>query len=326
MSPAAAQEVEAALKPDLFARPQALLSINFAGVDPDDAALLAELAGGKPIRSASFAGAASPRASPSAAQLVRAVGAVGANGGAESAALEHFPLDHTALPTCGEACMEELLKEALAAQGASYAPGAGPLSGTVTLGVGDASVALDIKGLAERLWAVELAALHRSAADAAAEERRRNAQEPGRVPTPALLQATLVSPQALRASLGAADPRADAAVAMLAKAAAAAHAAVSEASGGRAAMHAALLGDVPVTGTGLKPLLQWQDAHRRRLQGTGTGASTPEEQAASVNWATSSAAWATAIILVFFALVSCYTLANMRFKLDSLLYSRQKAE
>lgn len=31
-------------------------------------------------------------------------------------------------------------------------------------------------------------------------------------------------------------------------------------------MHVALLGDVPLAGGGLKPLLQWQDAHRRRLQ------------------------------------------------------------
>ena len=45
------------------------------------------------------------------------------------------------------------------------------------------------------------------------------------------------------------------------------------------------------------------------------GASAGEGQAASVDWATSSAAWATAIILVFFAIVSCYTLARMRFKL-----------
>ena len=31
-------------------------------------------------------------------------------------------------------------------------------------------------------------------------------------------------------------------------------------------MHVALLGDVPVASGGLKPLLQWQDAQRRRLQ------------------------------------------------------------
>ena len=33
-------------------------------------------------------------------------------------------------------------------------------------------------------------------------------------------------------------------------------------------MHVALLGDVPLAGGGMKPLLQWQDAHRRRLQGS----------------------------------------------------------
>ena len=39
-------------------------------------------------------------------------------------------------------------------------------------------------------------------------------------------------------------------------------------------MHVALLGDVPAKGGGLKPLLQWQDAHRRKLQGFSEGAHT----------------------------------------------------
>ena len=67
-------------------------------------------------------------------------------------------------------------QEALAAQNASYAPGAAPLSGAVTVGGGGAgagAVTLDLNGVAERLWAVELASLHRAAADAASEERRR---------------------------------------------------------------------------------------------------------------------------------------------------------
>jgi hypothetical protein len=65
-------------------------------------------------------------------------------------------------------------QEALAAQNASYAPGTAPLSGAVTLSGGDGgAVTLDLSGVAERLWAVELASLHRAAADAASEERRR---------------------------------------------------------------------------------------------------------------------------------------------------------
>lgn len=65
------------------------------------------------------------------------------------------------------------VQEALAAQGASYVPGAGPLAGKAVLRGDGADVEMDLSGLAERLWAVELAALHRAAADAAAEERRR---------------------------------------------------------------------------------------------------------------------------------------------------------
>ncbi len=53
---------------------------------------------------------------------------------------------------------------------------------------------------------------------------------------PALLQATLLSPQALRASHGADDPRAAAAAAALAAAGAAAHAAVSDAYASRCAV------------------------------------------------------------------------------------------
>ena len=60
-----------------------------------------------------------------------------------------------------------------------------------------------------------------------------NAQEPGRALVPALLQATLVSPQALRGSLGPEDSRVSAAVASLAAAGATAHAAVADAFGDR---------------------------------------------------------------------------------------------
>ncbi len=62
------------------------------------------------MRSARFVGAQqrSPSANPSASQLVRAVSAAAVGGG--PASLEHVPLDHTSLPTCGDACMEELLK------------------------------------------------------------------------------------------------------------------------------------------------------------------------------------------------------------------------
>lgn len=67
-------------------------------------------------------------------------------------------------------------QEALGAQNASYAPGGAPLCGAVTLGAGRDAAVLDLGGLAERLWAVELAALHGAAAHAAAEERRRCAR------------------------------------------------------------------------------------------------------------------------------------------------------
>lgn len=67
-------------------------------------------------------------------------------------------------------------QEALAAQNASYAHGGGPLSGTATLDAGRDAIVLDLGGLAERLWAVELAALHGAATHAVAEERRRCAR------------------------------------------------------------------------------------------------------------------------------------------------------
>ena len=67
----------------------------------------------------------------------------------------------------------DAVQEALAAQNASYVPGMGPLAGKATLHGSGADAQLDLGGLAERVWAVELAALHRAAADAAAEERRR---------------------------------------------------------------------------------------------------------------------------------------------------------
>ena len=61
------------------------------------------------------------------------------------------------------------MQKALAAVGATYAPGAGPLKGTVTFN----SVEVPISSTAGRLWATELAALYQSAQDAAQEHIRR---------------------------------------------------------------------------------------------------------------------------------------------------------
>ena len=78
--------------------------------------MLAKLANGKPMRSATFAGAkkrgaVGPSAGQAAAQLLDSVGALGSGGVGEAlGGLERLALDHTALPSCGEACMEELLK------------------------------------------------------------------------------------------------------------------------------------------------------------------------------------------------------------------------
>lgn len=93
------------IKPSRLLIPDAALSSP-----ADNDAVLAKLAGGRPVRSARFVTAQQrgPGANPSASQLVRAVSAVAVGGG--PASLEHVPLDHTSLPTCGDACMEELLK------------------------------------------------------------------------------------------------------------------------------------------------------------------------------------------------------------------------
>ena len=65
-----------------------------------------------------------------------------------------------------------------------------------------------------------------------------------------------------------------------------------------------------------RPGLAALAAERQRASArVPAGAATPEEQTASVNWATSSAAWSTVIILIIFALFSCHAIANMRFKL-----------
>ena len=62
------------------------------------------------------------------------------------------------------------IQTALAAVGATYAPGAGPLKGIVTFN----SVEVPISSTAGQLWATEMAALYQSAQDAAQEHVRRS--------------------------------------------------------------------------------------------------------------------------------------------------------
>ena len=48
--------------------------------------------------------------------------------------------------------------------------------------------------------------------------------------------------------------------------------------------------------------------------------------AAAIAWTVGSAAWISALLFLVFGIAACQVLAGMKFKQDSLLYSRTKTD
>ncbi|KAK9828754.1 hypothetical protein WJX72_001930 [[Myrmecia] bisecta] len=322
VSAVVSQQVEALIKPNIFARPEALLAIQIAGVDPavvtkeSAAALLGE----RPQHRVTF-NAAAPHTA-----LVTALRAV-AEG--TPSRLNYHALDFTGLSGCSDACVEQLLKETLAGLGGSYSPGPGPMTGIVNLpsSTSGPPVQLDLGSLAERLWATELATLHQTVADVIAEKVRREAQGEDSGPAaPELLEATLVGMQGVLEAHGADSAQYAAAWAALVAELRGAQDKLSKAFNNRLVSQISLLGEVPAGKDNMRSLLQWREAHRFRqllapVPGYTAGNETSPEQ-----WATKAIAWTSFIILLFFTLAGICCLTNMQFKRDSLLYGRAKAD
>lgn len=308
------EEVDALLKPDIFSRPQAVFSVHFAGLETVEE--LAKLGGSLPATEVAFT-----ERRQAASKLLSAV----SQSAAYEPGLSHKLLDHTSLPGCGDTCVEEALKAAVPHYGANYTTEGAPMTGVVqarhTL---HSSLGLHLSNVALRLWAVELAALHRSAKDAVEEKARKEAQEQAPDRERQLFDCTLLSLQGLSAEFGADSPEYQAAGQLLVTAVANAQAALAKAYSDRLVTMVALLGEVPATSNSLKGLLVWRENQRRRslLQDQPSNSTSAD----SNQFSTSAAAWISGLIMVFFLVTGCYCLANMQFKQDSLLYPRTKTD
>jgi hypothetical protein len=303
------EQVDSVITPDVFSRPIALAAIHVAGASGQSLA-------DKPSIAASLAATGAP-----AGSLLQAVAGL-----ASSTHLEQVALDYTTLPGCSDACIETILQAVLPVFAANYTQGAGPLKGALSLpdtsSEASGHIELNLEQPADRLFAVELAALQQTVQDAIAEIHRRKAQEPTARQPPQLLETTLISIQALSGAYGPDSPQVAAAWRSMR---AVLHDCLQQLQEGynhRIATYIALLDDVQLPGAKqgkLKGLLLWREHHRHMLAAGANDYSTT----AFVAWV---CAWAVFIILLAFAFSGCHCLTNMKFKQDTLLYGKSRAD
>eukprot|EP00891_Asterochloris_glomerata_P004754 jgi/Astpho2/4754/fgenesh1_pg.00067_%23_213_t len=307
-------QLAAVLQPNLFSRPRAVMAVQLAGVSSDNSATQLLLKNSL-ASAASFELSSASNGLP-ASQLMRAVESVVTEA---QQSITHVPLDHSGLLDCSDACLEESLKAALKqCSTGGYTPGSGSLQGVISLRRADGTSAqLSLTEASIRLWANELAALYQTGTDAAEEHERRVAQGDARADDPILLEATLVSLQALQGT-----PEYHVALEATVAVLRSLQQQLARTYDNRVATQIILLGRVPQAATGLKGLAVWKQTHMQRR----TLLQSAPSEASSVTWSYMAAAVLTFIILAVSIYAAIHCLVNMDASRDSLLYSGAKTD
>eukprot|EP00884_Botryococcus_braunii_P022494 jgi/Botrbrau1/8929/Bobra.0148s0042.1 len=290
------EEAEAILQPDVFHRPTALATIHIAGLTPGDVAAegVKTIAGGSPITEAAFD---SKFPSIPGTDLVVAV----AHGTASPVVLERS-LDTASLVGCDDACTESALQEVAEGLGAKYISGERPMQGRLQVGEGEEEVGLDLSSLPLRLLASEVAGLSRSSRQLAGSGHLRTGEA-----APHVLEATLVGLQAVRSAYGRESPQYEACWQLLSQTLAASLQHLRTAYNGSVVMQVGVLGEVPNQARGLKQLLSWGEAHRRRsLLSTNPLLAGAAEEREAQDFANKAAG---VISFLLFLLFSCQQLS-----------------
>lgn len=313
-----AQEVENLVGGNVFVKPRALLTVQLLGVSPDamDNPVTESIARGRPVLKADTI----QEEKDSVATFLKVVDA-----GKAGTTVPYSPLDHTAYMSCGDACVEEQLKDSLHTFNGNYTAGVGPLNGVLQIPAGGApeqAVDLDLTQLPNRMFAAEIAALYHAGAAAAhlATEESKN----GVAKATHQLDSTLWSLQGLKFEYGADSLVYNSALAAVAKVLGDVHDKLANAHGNGLATQISLIGDVPFANS-LKDLVKFQ-AFRQRRSLLQAIPALPIDYDGTIKFQTRSAAILSFILVVVFLIAGCHCLTNMKFKEDSLLYSRAKME
>ncbi|KAK9831814.1 hypothetical protein WJX74_010478 [Apatococcus lobatus] len=316
----ASAQAEQMLKPDIFTRPQAVLSLQVAGQTFD----VGQVAGGRATRQEAIA------QGTSALQLSASLQAVSSSAGPD---LEVHRADFATMPGCSDACLEALLEESLLAIGGNYTVGVGgPMRGVARVWQSEGSeaqaVSLDLQQLPVRLWAAEIAVLRHTASELATEKARREAQRVQRGGSSWLLEGTVVGLQALSQDGQTSPAQAAGAQLALQTTIRQAQDMLSLAFADRLVTQVVMLAEVPTFTSSLQDLLQWRAASLRTSPSPirSLGGTLPSGGRNSLNWQTDASAWLSFILIVAFLAAGIHCLTNMQFKKDSLLYGRAKAD
>ncbi|CAK0781213.1 hypothetical protein CVIRNUC_005314 [Coccomyxa viridis] len=311
VSPQTSHQMDMILRPSVGLQPSSLLSLHISGVQS-----LEKLVMGEQAHQLSIEGLDKTRSNPVASLLSQ---------GLSAGSLEHRPIGTSF--SCSNACLEQLLKEALLPLEGNYTAAEQPFKGIAALQPpsGAAPVELSLRQTAAQAWATEMALLHASgmSLDAQAANQQQGATN---MEKPIVMEGTLQSPKLLAATHGDSAPETSAAVSALGGAIKQLQRQLSSVYDNRVAMHL-VTSDEPLKRVDMKAALATKDSQGRRRLLSSVTASKPSRNARDgVGFMNGAMAWISAILFLVFGIAACRVLAGMEFKQDSLLYGRAKTD
>lgn len=200
------------------------------------------------------------------------------------------------------------------------------MKGKLAVRVEGEEVALNLSEVADRLLAIELASTWRTTLDAVAQKEMRAEMEVAGA-RPQLLERALVSAQAVKDAYGAESPQYRVACCLLHKATDFIAERLQAAYKDRLVVVKTSIdsSEMKNGAQDLVGLFNWstqsQRTTRSLLQAKASADDTYIES--FIAWIVM---WGTFLLLLFFAISGCHCLKSMKFKQDSLLYGKSKAE
>lgn len=139
-----------------------------------------------------------------------------------------------------------------------------------------------------------------------------------------VFESTLVSLQALADVLGEGSDELTAATHALLAQLKAVKEQLQQLYGDDVLYHVSVPGDAPVASNQPMHLMDWKEMNRRVL--LTQRAVAADDPASGKGFATKAAGYGTGLLLLYFTFASIYCMCTMKFKQDTLLYGRSKAD
>lgn len=230
--------------------------------------------------------------------------------------------DQSSLKNCLDGCVLDRLDEVCSVVSCQLSSNGKRLRDTKLLVEG---VTIDLEHKTGLLLSLELVSFYSSVIEQLQRVNRRSANS-GVQQDVEVFEVTFMSLQAMSAAFGATSKEVAAAEAALVALLQWAVQQLDIAYGGEVVYQVALLESVGPASQEMHELEALRTAMRRQLQSDNSSSIPPDDTASMQQFTVKAAGYGAFIILLYFTIAAVYCMCTMKFKQDSLLYSRTKTD